>query len=64
LPNAPERLVMPVPDTAYHLQPTVQHYSPEKRWVGIHWPDGNFTVQLLEEDQVDPWLNGQDIDRA
>lgn len=57
-----ERIAFPVPSEAYHLDPKAPHYDPARRWAGIDWPNGNFTVHLFTDKEVDAWLRGEDPD--
>lgn len=57
-----DRIVFPVPENAYHLDASNKYANPDKKWVGIHWPDGLFTIVLMNEEESERWLKGEDLD--
>lgn len=63
LTHTPERIVVPIPQTAHDRSKGFKFYSPDRVWLGIEWPDGNLTVHTLTDEESERWLNGEDIHR-
>lgn len=58
--ETPERLVIRVPDHAHHLDPSSRFYSPNRRWMGIEWPNGQLTVYSMTYEESFRWLQGEE----
>jgi hypothetical protein len=59
--ETPERLVIRVPDHTHHLDPESKFYEPQRRWLGIEWPNGQLMVHLMTYEESSRWLNGEEI---
>jgi len=62
LEKAYKRTLLRVPDHAHHLDPEKIFYDPERKWLGVEWPEnGQLTVHLLTDEESDRWLRGEEI---